>query len=155
MFLLAFLFAVLTVTSVVLITRALLVAVTVMGRSMEPTLRSGDVVIAARWKPVSLLRRGSMVLIRGYGGAEGRPSSLMIKRVSNLPGDHVEWAIGEQTVGASLTSSSVSDQRILRRGEVFVLSDNESGIDSRTWGPIPLEAVAGLVLWHPHSSSRN
>ena len=130
---------------VILAGRQSLCAVTVVGTSMEPTLTSGDLVVALRYWPRRWLRRGNIVLIRGLGGVDGSSSSLMIKRLGHLPGDQVAWLprISEESLGRS----SVDRAQTLSPDEVFVLSDNSvGGIDSRVWGPIPLAAIAGIVL---------
>lgn len=128
-----------------------LLAVVVVGRSMEPTLRAGDVVLAVKWWPRHWLVRGAVVLIRGYGGAEGGPNALMIKRVCGIGGDRVR--LGEDF------NKDLSEV-VLDHDQVFVLSDLDicSGplattgdrkarpIDSRTWGPIPAASIDGWVV---------
>ena len=127
-------------------------AVTVVGRSMEPTLSSGDIVLATTWWPRRLLRRGALVLVRGYGGVEPLPTALMIKRVGNLVGDHVR---------VRHRGNPEEQELVIERDQVFVLSDavvspsrdrdaiaepEIQTVDSRICGPIPMSSIAGRVV---------
>lgn len=152
MFLVWYLMAMAALALGALMARFTFWAVTIRGHSMEPTLHDGDLVIAMRRWSSSMLRRGDMVLVKGYGGASPTPASMMVKRVSHLAGDHVQWSAGVGCDRTSSRDSLDSGKRALGQGEVFVLADNQSGIDSRTWGPIPISAVAAVVLWNSRRS---
>lgn len=133
----------------ILLARRILWAVTITGHSMEPSLHDGDLVVATRWWSPSLMKRGDMVLVRGFASAEPTPTSMMVKRISQLPGDHVRWVSWLGPDPGSLERHPDPHEKVLDPGEIFVLADNETGIDSRTLGPIPIKAVSAVVLWRP------
>jgi signal peptidase I len=114
--------------------------VVVGGRSMEPVLRGGDVLVAVRIPRVLLSRALSaeaILAIRppAYG------AELQIKRVAGLPGDRV-------LVGTGLSRAVI----VVPRGTVFVAGTAPSSDcgppppDSRSYGPLALSAVHALVL---------
>jgi len=97
--------------------------VAVEGRSMAPALQPGDFLIASATKrPV----RGSLVVL----DHPGRPGFELVKRVERVPGEErlgpdQFWVAGD----APLASS-----------------------DSRSFGPVPKSAIAGVVVaryWPP------
>jgi type IV secretory pathway protease TraF len=90
---------------------------------MAPGLAAGDWLLldptCDRWP-----RRGSIVVFH-----EPETGILAVKRVAARPGDRVQIAAG-----------------ILRLcpDEAWLLGDNEAvSLDSRRYGPVPLEALAG------------
>jgi signal peptidase I len=101
----------------------------VSGRSMEPTLTAGDLVIVDLWsyrhrQP----RRGEIALFTGPRPA-GAP---LVKRVASPPADH----------------------RSARR-EVWLLGDNpEISNDSRRFGPVPADRIRGRLVWRYWPLSR-
>jgi signal peptidase I len=65
----------------------------------------------------------------------GKPYSVTIPQVPAL------W-------DESIPFSGTMDPRILGEDECFVLSDDRSNTnDSRTWGPVPLDLIAGKALF--------
>ncbi|MET7822468.1 S26 family signal peptidase [Micromonospora zamorensis] len=134
-------------TAALIWARRHLILVAVVGRSMEPTLRSGDRVLARR-VPLARVRPGDVVVV--VAPAEmtaGRPTrpdpagppGLLIKRAYAVPGDPVPVDRvpllrrgGEQVVPA---------------GRLVVLGDNPSqSYDSRECGYIPEPDVLGVVV---------
>jgi len=129
--------------------------------SMEPTLHGGDVVLVA---PAGLadrvtdLDRGDLVVAREPGSGD-----VVVKRVVGLPGDVVEIQDAVTTVNGRVVDEPYVDRsRIdgLYYGPVtvpadtlLVFGDNRSrSIDSRGWGPLPLDDVTGRVvvrIWPP------
>ena len=101
--------------------------------SMTPALASGDWLLldpsAVRWP-----RRGSIVVFR-----EPDSGLLAIKRVAAGPGDRVRIAAGILHLGPD---------------EAWLLGDTAAtSVDSRRYGPVPLEALVGRVWfrygpWH-------
>jgi signal peptidase I len=88
---------------------------------MEPTLHDGDHVLAVRRRHVE---RGDVVVIERPGG----PGFELIKRVTAVGGDQIEG-------------------RTLRHGELWITGDAPgASTDSRSFGPLRHEAVAGLVI---------
>ncbi|MFE7194094.1 signal peptidase I [Kitasatospora sp. NPDC057541] len=116
--------------------------------SMEPTLRTGDTVLARKTDGADV-RRGDVVVFRDQ--AWGGP--LMVKRVVAIGGDTVAVATGDQRLtvngkpvdepylaaqGAQGTAFSVE----VPPGRLFLLGDNRLGsLDSR----VHLEVDGGTV----------
>jgi signal peptidase I len=101
---------------------------------MDPALVPGDWLlldpICDRWP-----RRGSVVVFR-----EPDTGILAIKRVAAGPGDRVRIAAG-----------------ILRldRDEAWLLGDNGSvSVDSRRYGPVPIDALVGRAWFRYGPMSR-
>ena len=97
--------------------------VAVAEESMAPALRPGDWLVLdptlRRWP-----RRGSVVVFR-----EPDSGILAIKRVAAGPGDRVRLSAGLLH---------------LRRDEAWLLGDNRAiSLDSRRYGPVPLDSLAG------------
>ncbi|MGC4785202.1 MULTISPECIES: S26 family signal peptidase [Micromonospora] len=134
-------------TAALIWARRHLLLVAVVGRSMEPTLRSGDRVLARR-VPLARIRPGDVVVVVApaemTAGRPTRPDAtgtpgLLIKRAYAVPGDPVPVDRvpllrrgGEQVVPA---------------GRLVVLGDNPSqSYDSRECGYIPEPDVLGVVV---------
>ena len=136
----------------------------VNGRSMEPTLQDGDLVILSRvgyW--FGAPRVGDIVAFP-YGGDA---SEHYIKRVIALPGDVVDIRNGEITVNgfcpgyvllpdeAMWNYGNVHFPITVEPDRVFVLGDNRNfSKDSRyvTVGNVPIEDLLGRVIlrfWPP------
>ena len=129
--------------------------VRIEGDSMLPGLQDDDRVLATRdyTDPV----RGDIVRIQ-HLGPDGQVDDRVIKRVVALAGDTVEIASGQAFVnGDSIDDSddviladddvSVAEV-VVPDGYVYVLGDNRPiSLDSRFFGPVPLEAVAGRVVF--------
>ncbi|GAA0405416.1 hypothetical protein GCM10009530_66990 [Microbispora corallina] len=114
--------------------RRLLVVVTVRGSSMAPAYRDGDRLLAARLPPV----RGRAVVFLpppGWAIAPPQVRPYLVKRVVAVGGDPVPEA-ARAAVGAGRVPP----------GRLVVFGDAESSADSRTWGLVPVSAVAGVVV---------
>jgi len=141
----------LTLCSIALLTltgvRTCLIVVTVQGQSMLPALREGDRVLALRHFRCSWIRTGRIVLVNPAGEGRKREREeqavpmLQIKRVVALEGESAASLAGE--------ASQIPPRHL------FVCGDNrQHSIDSRIWGPLPLQSVTGLLLLklpRPHS----
>ena len=131
-------------------------AYTEQSPTMEKTIFPGDRLFVAQG---SSIRRGDVVVLR-VPARQSRTSSLFIKRVIGLPGDHVACcdARGQLTVNGkpldetyvypgnrpSVSSFSVT----LGRGQIWVMGDHRSiSADSRKWGPVPVSGVVGRVVF--------
>jgi signal peptidase I len=125
--------------------RTCLILITVHGQSMAPALEQGDRVLALRFFPRGWIRRGCIVLVNPANQGRSRTLSVLfhIKRVVALEGEIFAAPSGELV------------WQIPRR-HLFVCGDNrEQSIDSRTWGPLPLQSVSGLIFLRlPRKSSR-
>ena len=104
----------------------------VHGRSMQPALRDGDLVIVGRGQRPDPPRRGDVIALRPQS-MNGRS---LVKRVIGVPGDHIALA---------------GRRWSLKEDEFFVLGDQADGsTDSRSFGPVPSQEVIGWVwfrLW--------
>jgi signal peptidase I len=119
------------ITSSLLLARRHYLVVCVLGRSMLPSLRSGDRVLARRGAGAGL-QVGTVVVFRPPDGA----NQLVIKRVAALPGDAVPASVRLIANGAPVVPC----------GMLVVLGDNPRATDSRHWGFIPLADVVGRVV---------
>jgi signal peptidase I len=93
----------------------------VEGDSMEPTYRAGDWLMG-RWANYKLggwnrVRIGDVVVIE----RDEQPGIFYVKRVN-------------QVRGSGKNSS-----------EIFILSDNDAGTDSRQWGWLPVTSVRAKI----------
>ena len=118
-----------------LLATALLVAgvevVRVEGRSMAPTLRPGDLVIAARLPYLRhFIAPGDLVLATAPGRG-GSHATLVIKRVGSI----AQTADGET--------------------EVTLVGDNEDASrDSRVYGVVGGDQIVGLIVWTSRQRDR-
>ena len=100
---------------------------------MAPALAAGDWLLidptGRRWP-----RRGSVVVFRELDG-----DLLAIKRVAAGPGDRIRISAGILHLGPD---------------EAWLLGDNlAASIDSRRYGPVPLEALVGRA-WFRYGPPR-
>lgn len=142
-----------------------LTGATIVGAVMEPTFTNGQQLLVSRATYLlSPPERGDVIMLRDPLGS-GR---ILTRRVIGLPGEKVEvrgrqvivnnrplnepYASAPILAGDSMTSV-VSLQ--LGNDELYVLADNRLSLnDSRTWGPVRLDAVVGrawLICWPPDS----
>ena len=120
--------------------------------SMDPTLRAGDSVLAAKFVyRLAEPGRGDVVLFRAPG--DGAPT---IKRVVGLPGDTVAVRDGvlfvngekkrEGYVDYGLTDSTFLGPTGVPEGHVYLMGDNRANsLDSRSYGPVPEADLLGKV----------
>jgi signal peptidase I len=115
--------------------------VTVADGSMLPAIRPGDWLLldptVARWP-----RRGSVVVFREPGAGV-----LAIKRVVARPGDWVAFADGWLQMG--------EDEAWLRgdaSDEALAASGHGPAVDSRRYGPVPVDALVGRA-WFRYGPS--
>jgi signal peptidase I len=127
--------------------------------SMTPTFRVGDEVVVGKvGGRASHPARGDVVVLRSP--QDGR---LVIKRVAALGGQRVGVADGVLVVDGRRVKEPYVDRRRVDGtyfgpvrvppGDLFVLGDQRDGsIDSRTFGPVPADALVGRVLFRawPH-----
>jgi signal peptidase I len=131
-------------------------AYTEQSPTMEKTIFPGDRLFVANGSDV---RRGDVVVLR-VPARQSRTSSLFIKRVIGLPGDHVACcnAKGQLTVnGKPLDETYVYPgnrpalsgfSATLGRGQIWVMGDHRNiSVDSRKWGSVPLSGVVGRVVF--------
>lgn len=133
--------------------------VLIEGPSMEPTMYTGDVLIANRYKKPT---HGSIVIISG----EEENGEWLIKRVIAMEGDRVEirgdncvyvwYADGEDWVKIdepyikeqNKTEAFDWNSKLLEEGEIFYLGDNrKSSTDSRDaeFSTCDISQIVGVV----------
>jgi nickel-type superoxide dismutase maturation protease len=110
--------------------------VAVEGTSMAPTLSPGDFLVAVRTDPARL-RRGDLVVVEH----PLRPGVEMVKRLTGLPGDHVD--VGDHMLGPD---------------EFWITGDGgAASTDSRRFGPVSGRRILGVVrlrYWPPRRVAR-
>lgn len=122
----------------------------VEGKSMFPTLENGDYLLLERGYSQPI--RGDVIVYDGQGGA-GEPIKV-VKRVIAIPGDTVEVESGKATINGitevcefcvTLEEGDTStNPLIVPEGHVFTMGDNRPvSLDSRHYGPVPLDIVSG------------
>lgn len=120
----------------------------VSGRSMEPTLSQGDIVVV---KTRRLPQRGDIVVIDSKA-----LHKRIIKRVIAVEGDTVFVSAGEIWInGEALTEEYIKEPFehdkgfwVVPPGSVYVLGDNRNhSRDSRGVGFIPMGEVTGIVIY--------
>ncbi|PKQ17362.1 MAG: signal peptidase I [Actinobacteria bacterium HGW-Actinobacteria-7] len=124
------------------------------GDSMEPTLRSGDLLLVTKSyrEPV---RRD--IVVFDVTGANNQPEGL-IKRIVALPGDTIEVRQGIALVNGAVESldsirtnprtDTSRPPSVVPEGHVYVLGDNRPvALDSRDLGPIALTSIRGRVVY--------
>ena len=137
------------------------------GTSMAPGLAVGQRILASRITYVLLPpERGDVVVLNDPLGS----SNLLVRRVIGLPGERLELRgrqvlinglpLNEDYLGNPLTVSdnlTSTSQVQLQPDEYYLLGDNRLSInDSRSWGPIKAENIAGrawLSYWPPENIS--
>lgn len=116
----------------------------------EPTLNVGDHVLMH--KGHSGLHRGDLIVFTAPA-----VDRIVIMRVVGVAGDHLSDRDGKLFVnGAPVTenylakgtvTSNLSDNAV-PPGMVFVMGDNRGdSLDSRSYGPVPLSAVKGKLVF--------
>jgi signal peptidase I len=127
------------------------------GRSMEPTLKSGQFVLVNKLAyKIGSPQYGDIIVFH----YPRNPDQEYIKRVIGLPGDLVEIKAGQVFVNDQLIDEpyilnepTYQDRVRVPVNALFVLGDNRNNSsDSHTWGAVPLESVVGkaiLIYWPP------
>ncbi|MBS3974345.1 MAG: signal peptidase I [Actinobacteria bacterium] len=125
------------------------------GPSMYPTIEIDDVALITR--DYREPGRGDIILLTRKHDDNSVALPSLIKRVIALPGDEVEVKSGlafvngrpePDTYPKVLSPGDISyPLTSLGENEVFVLGDNRPvSLDSRVFGPVSLERVAGEVV---------
>lgn len=151
----------LAVAAALLIRRYALCLTRIQGRSMMPTLLSGQWTLVTRWSFLfGLPKRGDIVICFFPGRMMKRLPFLrqmMVKRVIGLPGETVAFEEGTVLInGLPLHEPYLDPTRSRRpltrapvtlgKDEYFVLGDNRDvSHDSRAVGPLKRKMIAGKV----------
>jgi signal peptidase I len=129
--------------------------VRIEGDSMLPGLQHGDRVLVTR--SYTQPARGDVARIVDFGPRD-KASPRVIKRVVAVSGDRVQVVSGRAFVNRAstditenliLSENDVSvDEIVVPAGHVYVLGDNRPvSLDSRFFGPVPLDAITGKVVF--------
>jgi signal peptidase I len=140
--------------------------VTIRGPSMIPALNPGERALILRYWPRKWLKQGDIVVISAQDLAITAdldfPEGLYIKRVVGLPGDSVtnyldgsdisrRWQIVKYKYEENDRHEEIRLKDMVMgfipSRHIFVCGDNTAASqDSRIWGPIPWQAVSGIVV---------
>jgi signal peptidase I len=134
----------------------------VIGDSMIPNLHGNDQLLVEKVsKFFHGIGYGDIITISTSDLKEHEGGPNIIKRVIGLPGDTIEirdesvWRNGQKIdesaylpAGTKTEPRSVANIRVtLGDNEYYVMGDNrEVSLDSRIFGPVPLEGIIGKVL---------
>ena len=142
-----------TLVALVLAAMFVVEPVRVRSTSMQPTLRSGAVVLIDK---VTLRlrdpRRGEVVVTH-----DPRTGESIVKRVVAVAGDSVGIDNGSLTINGSPVRESYVDNSgmegfyfgpiVVPHGRVFLLGDGRAdSIDSRSFGPVAIGDIDGRVM---------
>lgn len=141
---------------------------TVALSSMEPALSDGDHLVLDKLAyVVGDPARGDVVVFdtSDVPGAEGAPPRTLVKRVVGLPGEVVQGLDDQLVVDGEVIDdpwqgapTPAFGPILVPDGMVFVLGDNRAlSVDSRTFGVVPIGALAGrveAVIWPPDRAGR-
>lgn len=127
----------------------------VVGRSMEPSLQDGSVMLVDGLGPlVTGYGRGDIVIVPVPKEQE-YADPILVKRVVAVAGDHVVIRDGEVRVNGvrlaepyllpgTLTLTADPLELVVPPGAVFVMGDRrENSFDSKAFGPVPASSLVG------------
>lgn len=135
---------------VIILLYVLFTTALVDGVSMFPTLEDGDYLIVEQGYEHPL--RGDVIV---YEGRDFDGSSIqVVKRVIAVPGDTVEVVSGTAIVNGATEvcdycvtiaeGDTSSAAIVVPEGHIFTMGDNRPvSLDSRHYGPVPLDRVVG------------
>lgn len=125
--------------------------VVVVGRSMLPTLKGGQILVA---KKTNKFERGDIVVIK-------EEDNIIIKRIKYLPGEYYYSVLDFETSEMVVIENDFRDMMLgiekygldnikeykMAKNSYFVLGDNSAeSDDSRRFGPIHKEQILYKVI---------
>lgn len=159
-FLFVFGLMVIVMTALVFLYSVVFFNVVVEGPSMQPTLKTGDVLVASKYTDA---KKGSLIVIDGVKWDNSQKDYVwLIKRAIAFGGDTVQIKDGSVFVNGEKIDEpylekensttdyheiyDLSKPTIIPEGEVFYLGDNRgNSSDSRIYGTCPIENIVGVV----------
>ncbi len=126
--------------------------------SMFPALKSGDRVLILHHLHKYFLSKGKIVLISFEEPQKNGFSerTLYIKRIVGMPGEQIEIATANYKYIAnddilpqaipSIQNQNGKDIWHVPEGHVFVMGDYSGSLDSRYWGPVPVDIILGVMI---------
>jgi signal peptidase I len=112
--------------------------VIVSGRSMEPTFKDKQRLLACRayWLVGGIKDKDVVVIKHGPG-----PQDYIIKRVYKMAGEVVDW------VNVPASWKLTNGEYKVPEGHIYVLGDNrEVSEDSRKFDAVPIDQVIGKIV---------
>ncbi|XP_067850307.1 mitochondrial inner membrane protease subunit 1 isoform X2 [Heptranchias perlo] len=111
------------------------------GPSMEPTIKSYDVIISEKLsRQFHRIEKGDIIIAK----SPNDPKMNICKRVIGLEGDKVF---------ANSPPNAFKSHRYVPKGHVWLEGDNlQNSTDSRNYGPVPYALIRGRVclkIWPP------
>lgn len=136
---------------VFIFTRTVIQPVTVVGQSMEPTLKEYQMLLADRTVKAEEYERNDIVVAR-------IDNMHVIKRVIGLPGETVQikdssiYINGEKIedvyTGEPFDSRGLSNAVTLKENEYIIIGDNRNNSsDSRDFGAVHIDDFVGKILF--------
>ncbi|MCH4236506.1 MAG: signal peptidase I [Clostridium tyrobutyricum] len=127
--------------------------VEVIGKSMEPTLHSGQTLKAQ--KDISKIKRGDIIIFRFP-----EKNKVLIKRVIGLPGEKIrienekvfinDKVLDEPYIKEQMNSSldeNLPVDFVIPVDAYYVMGDNRNNSnDSRSLGVIPIKSILGKLI---------
>jgi signal peptidase I len=118
------------------------------GKSMEPNLKDGQVVITEPVDDLSGLQRGDIIILDWNGNS-------LLKRLIGLPGETIEIRQGSILINGEVYSETYDviqqeyEREPIKLGEdeYYILGDNRNDSrDSHQFGPITGDMIKARVI---------
>ena len=148
---LLFYFVIAALCICLLLVRAVLHPISVVGSSMSPTYVDGEILSTTSFNPEKDPVKINDIIVF----TQGDYGKHLIKRVVALEGDTVQSIDGLLYVNDELVDDSfpqmedagcISSKYTVPKGSVFVLGDNRNhSTDSREFGAISVNSITGIV----------
>jgi len=131
--------ATLAMSLIVMAARRFFFLVRVQHGSMSPALEDGEIVLAVRCLSRSWVIPGRVVILDPPLSTH---LSYAIKRVVGVAGQTHELENDPDSIRTE------AGRWVIPPGYCFVRGDNSAvSVDSRSWGPVPVGTVAGIVVF--------